>query len=250
CAIQRGEVRARYAESQQQQRPTTAPLTRKMRCTTPEPFANLEKDVRSRRRRLEEEDARKRAEEEAFEDRERRSRETLLLTSTGGFPLVEKHQSEQDKRAAAKRAARLEETERELAKATFKAKPCPVRDPDEPTWEERYAEEEMQRSLRAAQRRAANERARAKQQQNDTANFARPLRANNKDTHEGEAAPLPKKKTPGPEEVVRRLDEAHERWRRALERAKVGGRAGTKPVDVFAKREAEAARRRKERERS
>ena len=218
--------------------------TRKMVCTTPEPFSNLEADIRDRQRRALEEAARKRAEDEIEE-----KKKWPLVASyhhVGGFTMVEKHQEEQDQRAAARRALRLEAEARERDGATFKAKEFCGAKKDGPTWEEVYAEEEMKRSQRA-QRRA--ESARRKQQAPSSARFAQPLlKSRASSLANEEEMEKKKKKKPAPEEVVKQLDEARERWRRALERAKVGGRSGTVPVDVFGKREAEAAQRSKERE--
>lgn len=210
-----------------------------MRCTTPEPFSNLEADVRERQFKAEQ-TRREKDEEERRWAAQQQEREKKV--PVGHFPMVEKHQEEQDKRAAARRAARLEEDQKQFSR--FQAKPAPRTSENDPTWEERYAAQEMERSKRIQERIEAT-KLRHKEDP-IAARFSQPLQK--KVDNDQEVVEPVKKKKPEPEEITKQLDEAHDRWRRALEKAKVGGRAGTKPVDIFAKREAEAKKRAAERE--
>lgn len=226
------------------QRPQSAPPKRSegrqtWRCTTPEPFSNLEADVQRRLRRQRESDAMA----ADMEEREAtaRARAKASACSASGFALVEKHQAEQENRAALARAARARLIEEELACSQFKAKPI-LYDSKAKTWEERCAEDDIRRSERI-QRRAERK----------LASTAPILAKSNVRSREATATGCPntseiRSVRPEPAEVVQRLDEAHDRWCRALERAKSNGRSRTIARPFFERRAAERAERAAQRE--
>lgn len=217
------------------ERPMSAPPRRQplARCTPPEPFTRLEADCQRHIRRRREE--RERFEAAKFEE-ERRSK-IKIVQDGKPFVNVEKHQAEQDRRAALAREARAATLREESAQHYFKAKPVLYTENDV-SWEQMQAEQDMRRSERVRRRAESTLAASApilvEKQEHER-------RRRHAQTTKEEA---PAEKRPEPEEVIKRLDDAHDRWCRSLEKAKVCGRAGTVPEPFFfEERSAEAARR-------
>jgi len=210
----------------------------KFRHTTPSPFANLEADVQQRlhKKRVDDEAAALAAEAHAAAE-ERAKRALLEENKTRkprGFAGVDAHQAAQDRRADAARSKKLAAERAEREGSTFRAKALP-KAATGPSWNETLAESEM---ARAARVQRESEKSYARTAPARTAAKSSPRRAPTAPAEE-----TPRKRAPEPGEVTKHLDRAHDRWRRALERSKRGGRAGTVPRDPLEARRAAAAAR-------